>query len=322
MLGALTGGALSGLLGSVGIGTILGKLSTWGLLKLLPIIGIGAILGGLAGGELGELLGNESLGKVLGALTGGALAVLLGKVGIGTILTKLGLGVLAKKLGSLGIGTLVNPLTGSLVLLLGGIISLSDLVDGDISSWNLPAKFGFALGEGFRRAWPDMAEKIHNAFTNNPVAEAGETTGKLLRGETSIMDIFKGAGEFSLDALSDLPVSLDSLFGGQAVGNFLDGTPFGQAGARIQSGGIMRVHEGEELVPADITRDLSMVDNLTSMGDGGGGSTNNVTQVDNITVELSGEFDPSDVTRRDLDSLADRLVDLIGDKTNRRAGVR
>ena len=173
--GSLSASWLLGKLPTVGLGSILTGISVGGLLRLIPVIGIGAFLGGLAGGELGKLLGHEDLGALLGALSGATLAGLLGTIGISGILSALpGTAALSSLLGSVGMGTLVNPLTGSLVLLLGGVISLGDLIDGDISDWNLAAKFGHALGEGFARAWPDMAERIHDAFTQNPVHDAGE----------------------------------------------------------------------------------------------------------------------------------------------------
>ena len=110
LLGSLSTGTLSRLLGSVGIGSLLGRLGGGaGLARLLGTVGVGSVLGGLVGGELGKLLGHENIGKVLGALGGGALAAKLGSVGIGSVLTGLGGGAvsLPMLLGSVAIGTLV-----------------------------------------------------------------------------------------------------------------------------------------------------------------------------------------------------------------------
>lgn len=285
--------------GVAGIGTFI--LGTMSIVSFITGTSIGAMVSG-AGATIASFLGVSSLsGLVTGA--GASIASFLGFASVGALVTTV----------------------GSIVALIYGVASLGDLVDGDISSWNLPGRFGKALGEGFARAWPDMAEKIHTAFTENPIHDAGEWTGNVLRGEgegavTGENRELSADPETGFIDPRETPGLSQAFDAGQATGNFLFG---GKAGARIQSDGIMRVHAGEELVPADITRDLQMVDNLMSLGgDGGGGGGANVTQVENISVELSGDFDPSNVSRRDLDSLADRLVDLIGEKTNRRAGVR
>jgi len=139
-------------------------------------------LPGMFGSALGDavadaITGNADAGDAvtlgLTGLTAAALAGKLPSIGIGTVLGGMSKATLGTKLGSLGMGALVNPLTGSLVALLGGVISLGDLVDGDISAWNLPGKFGEALGQGFAEAWPDMADTIESIFTNNPIFDFG-----------------------------------------------------------------------------------------------------------------------------------------------------
>ena len=179
--GSLTAKWLMKRLPSIGLGKILTKIPGAGLLRLIPVISIGAFLGGLAGGELGELLGNEDLGELLGALTGATLAGLLGKVGIGTILSKLSLASLSSLLGSISASAVIAPVA-SVALLIGGTASLGDLIDGDISGWNLPAKLGKALGEAFDRAWPDIADTIETGFTENPIHDAGANTRAMWEG--------------------------------------------------------------------------------------------------------------------------------------------
>jgi hypothetical protein len=82
-----------------------------------------------------------------------------------------------------------------------------------------------------------------------------------------------------------------------------------QTGGTVTGSGIARVHEGEYVGTPGMLAD--------AMGGGGGG-----VNVENMNVTLNGDFDPSNASRRDIEKFADRLVDAIGDKTNRRSGVR
>lgn len=105
--------------------------------------------------------------------------------------------------------------------------------------------------------------------------------------------------------------------GGQTIfGGVTFDMPRLEMGGTVADTGIAEVHEGEVVGEPGALLEAA---GMSSSPGGGGGTT---IKVDNITIEMSGEFDPSSVSRRELQSLADRLVDLIGDKTNRRAGVR
>jgi len=56
---------------------------------------------------------------------------------------------------------------------------------------------------------------------------------------------------------------------------------------------------------------------------GGGGGGDNVTQIDSVSVTIEADgFDPSDMTRRELESFASRVAEAIGGKTNNSAGIR
>lgn len=92
--------------------------------------------------------------------------------------------------------------------------------------------------------------------------------------------------------------------GGGGGGGLLDGIPFLASGGVIEQTGVAVVHEGETVVPSGERM--------------GGGSVT----VENVSVELSGEFDPSSMSRRELESLASKVGDAIGRKTNRSSGVR
>jgi hypothetical protein len=85
-----------------------------------------------------------------------------------------------------------------------------------------------------------------------------------------------------------------------------------QSGGMVDETGMAVVHKGESVIPEPLTSAAR-----SSEGGGGGGTT-----VEQITINLSGDFDPSDMGRRDLERLAERIDDAIGKKTNTRAGVR
>jgi hypothetical protein len=195
------GGGGGGLFAGATLGTILGggksKLTTLitkapfkRLLSKVPsvvgLLGTAKLAGELVKGDLskddvidttikmgnlvtGGLAPNDFVAGAVGAGVGG-----YGILQIGSLVTgKLSSTALSGYLGSTAAGTIINPFTGSLVTLLGGTIMLGDLINRDISSWNLAGKFGKAFGQGFEKEWPGMADKIHTAFTNNPFYDMG-----------------------------------------------------------------------------------------------------------------------------------------------------
>ena len=150
---------------------------------------------------------------------------------------------------------------------------------------------------------------------------------------TDLGDSFSGAfadtfnavipNEVGLDPVTLPTVTVDAgplgsaTVGGQTVfGGVTFDMPRLQMGGTVARTGVAEVHEGE------VVGQPGALLEAAGMGTTGGGGGGTSVEVDTIHIELDGDFDPSDVSRRDLDSLADRLVDLIGDKTNRRAGVR
>ena len=92
--------------------------------------------------------------------------------------------------------------------------------------------------------------------------------------------------------------------------------PFAQSGGRVGETGAAVIHKDEQILPP------STAQTLRSGGGMNGGNGGNGVNIESMNVTLSGDFDPSKVSRRDVEKFADRLVDAIGDKTNRRSGVR
>jgi hypothetical protein len=296
-----------------GIGVFI--LGTMSIASFLTGVSITAMVSG-AGATIATFLGWSSIT----ALVAGAGSS-LGAAGT----------TIAAFLGFASMGALVTTV-GSIAALIASLASLGDLVDGDISSWNLPAKFGYALGQGFRDAWPDMAAKIRNAFTNNPVHGAGEFTGNVMRGEGRGAVTGENRG-LSADAEtgfidpSEVPGLSQAYGAGQGTGNFIDRT-FGAAGGAIGATGRAVIHEGEQLIPADTARmleDVNFEALAASAGNqvvqpeapaapapGGTGGSEAVT-IKEVSIELGDQsLDLRDLTRSDIRRLASELAPELG----------
>lgn len=178
---------------------------------------------------------------------------------------------------------------------------------------------GFA--EGFRRA---RAVEDKFVSTQRRTFDRMESfiTGKINAIESTyervlggLIDKFEQVQSMASDLPTD-PLSAASQVGNAATGggfgfggfNFGGGSGFNIGLPQLASGGTIAetgaavVHKGETVVPP-----------------GGGGDVN----VDTITIRIDGgDFDPSDLSRSQIREMAERLVDAIGDKTNRRSGVR
>lgn len=85
-------------------------------------------------------------------------------------------------------------------------------------------------------------------------------------------------------------------------------------GGRIEESGAAVVHEGEAVIPEPIVSAAESADGDAS-GDG-------VTVEDMTLVINADSFDPTDLSRRDIQKLADRLTKAMGRKTSNRAGTR
>lgn len=129
---------------------------------------------------------------------------------------------------------------------------------------------------------------------------------------------------------SVVPSSIDipsvTIGGGSIAGQDIPSTTIGggslslpqlQTGGMIEQSGAAVVHEGEAVVPEPI------VSAAESGGGGGGGDTIIEVDVGGITLRVDGSgFDPNDLSRRELESLADQIASAIGKKTSTVAGTR
>jgi hypothetical protein len=166
--------------------------------------------------------------------------------------------------------------------------------------------------QGFENAWDSAVEFVMGLFED--IEEAiDQTLGRLA-------DLRDAAAD-AADAVpgSDVAGAAGRWAGG-GLGDLASGEvnlPSLQTGGTVLGTGIAQVHEGE------VVGEPSALLEAAGMPSGGmGGGSTEVTQVDSVTVELSGNFDPTDLSRRQLDDLADDLVDRIGEKANRRSGIR
>lgn len=128
------------------------------------------------------------------------------------------------------------------------------------------------------------------------IADAGAAAADAVPGS----DIAGAAGRWAGGGLGDLAsgeVNLPSL----------------QHGGTVEDTGVAQVHEGEFVGTPEVL--------AAGMGGSGGGGGDTVV-VENVTLRLTGNFDPTDLSRRELEDLADKVARAIGKKTNTRAGVR
>lgn len=118
-------------------------------------------------------------------------------------------------------------------------------------------------------------------------------------------------------SIPSVTLSAPSWAGGMSTtigGQSLD-LPQLQVGGRIQESGAAVVHEGEAVIPEPI---VSAAERGGGDGDDGGGVT-----VEDMTLIINADtFDPTDLSRRDIQELADRLTKAMGRKTSSRAGTR
>jgi hypothetical protein len=155
-----------------------------------------------------------------------------------------------------------------------------------------------------RRGFRNLKHDVIGFFEDIGASVVGSVRtafNSTIPGSVAVPSVTIGGGTF---AGQDLP---STTIGGGTID-----LPQLQSGGIVETPGIAEVHKGEAVIPAPLA------DRAAASG-GGGGAT---VQVDRVQVELSGDFDPSNVDRRTLDDLADRLVDRIGAKANRKSGIR
>jgi len=318
-LGALS---LSGILGSVT--SALSSFAGWLAAGSAGALALGAVIGAAIGlfgvwileitgvldwiGQLGEMLSVE----LPGWARDGLLAVIGATVGF---------------LAVLG-GFIVGFIEGGFDEAFARAGEVVDIFFGSFErTFNRVADWFIGLTKdiagSFEQTWNSLAAWF-GGLTDDLVKDFRQFKDDVVGFLIGIGDAVAGSVRTAFN--STVPSSVDvpsvTIGGGQVAGQDIPSTTIGggyidlpqlQTGGLVAEGGIARVHEGEAVLPEPI------VQSAASSGGGGGGSE---ITVENISIEMSGEFDPSNVSRRDVESFADRIVDAIGDKTNRRSGVR
>jgi hypothetical protein len=81
----------------------------------------------------------------------------------------------------------------------------------------------------------------------------------------------------------------------------------------VQEGGGAILHEGEMVLPADVTRDILAA--LRSSGGGGGGGEQAVVNIEQQTIEIGDQqLDVRELDRGVIELLADLIAERQGDK--------
>lgn len=126
---------------------------------------------------------------------------------------------------------------------------------------------------------------------------------------SAIVGTVRQAWNSNIPARINLP---SATIAGQTIGGGGISIPRLQAGGMVEQTGIAVVHEGESVIPEPIT---------SAAGGGTAGGGGDVT-VESVSIRLMGNFDPTDLSRRELEDLADKVATAIGKKAGTTVGVR
>lgn len=189
-----------------------------------------------------------------------------------------------------------------------GVARAQEVVDIFVGSWQRQIDRVVGIADDawsrIRTGASDLRDRVESIFGDI----GGAIEGKVRSG-------FNAAVPSSVD-IPSVTLSAPDWAGGMSTtigGQSLD-LPQLDVGGRIQEDGAAVVHKGEAVIPEPI---VSAAERAEGGGGGGGGGV-----IENLTIELNGEFDPTNVTRRDLEELARKVDDVLGGRTNRRAGTR
>ena len=339
--------------------TIVGAVGAIGGI-ILKLTGLGAIAGTVAGGvkAIAGVIGGLTLSGVLGSVTGaigsfvgwlagasaGALsfAAALG-VGIGTLgvfaLEQLGVLDAVQRFGAYVSNKLPPSVRDAFVSLIGFVLSPLATIGAGIVGFVRGTIEG-GLQEGIDRAVTNI-KKTFGIFAgawqrtkDRIVGIIGTIVGKFksLKNKTTqlfkdlgnaIVGTVKGAFNTAIPSEISIPevgISLPEKVGGGSVavgGQSID-LPQLQTGGIIEQTGVAVVDRGEAVIPEPI---VSGAAGATG-GAGGGGSGGSSVRVDNMNITINGDFDPSDLSRRDAEDLANRVKDALGKQTFDIQGTR
>lgn len=300
---------------AAGLRTVLGGLTLSGIMGSVTGA-LSSFAGWLAAGSAGALAVGAAIGVAIGLFGVWLLKItgVLGKVrALGQYLGE-GLPAWARD----GVLAIIGLFAGPLAAIGGFIVGT---LDGGFSEGFARAKEVLGI---FFGAWDRSFDRAATKLSNWKDKVVGyfvdlKNDGKRLIGDLG--DSIGTLAKMSFNAVVPDKVTLPSTTlsapdwaGGYSYtlgGQSLD-LPQLNSGGMIREAGVAQVHKGEAVIPEPLV-------NAAKGGSGGGGTS---VDVDTIVVNLDGEFDPTEMTRRDLEDLADRLVAMIGKRTNAKAGVR
>lgn len=329
-------------------------LGTTAVGTVAKLTGLSGILGTVAGaaGTVRTALAGLTLSGVVGSVTSaisgfvswlaagsaGALA-LAGAIGFG--LGVLGVWVL-QVTGALDAVRNFGSFVGSVLpgWVRDGLLQMVSLAAGPLAAFGafITGTLEGGFDEGFARArevlnifagaWQrnfDRAARIVGEFKNDVVGyfsgllSDARTFGSRIAGTFSrqISGMGDAAAQSARNAWNSTVPGRINFPSATIAGNTIGGggidIPRLQVGGMVDETGIAVVHEGESVIPEPLT---------SAARGGGGGDGGGSTVIERIVVNISGDFDPTNMSKRDVERLADRIDAAIGKNTNTRAGVR
>lgn len=332
---AFTAGSLAGLAGKiVGVsGASAAGAKAVGLLKAgLSSLTLSGVVGSVVGGIKG-------FAAWLAAGSAGALAF-AGAIGVGVGL--LGVWIL-KVTGALGAVKNFGSWVGNVLpgFVSDGILQMIGLVAGPLAALGgfIIGTFEGGFGEGIARArevvgifvgaWErqigrvvDFGENAWDSITSGALSMKNDVVGFFGDIEDAATNQVRAGFNAVVPSSVDIPsatLSAPDWAGGMSktIGGGSINLPQLQVGGTIEESGAAVVHEGEAVIPEPI------VSAAEQDGGGGGGGGDVQIDVGDVVLKVTDPgFDPSDLSRREINSLADRLIKAMGKKTSNIAGTR
>lgn len=339
-------GLLNGALGLVSSGLFLllaqigitqGQIGAFtGVVKRLTgwLVGSGSLSGALSslGGQLASFGGWLAIGSAGTLAFAGAIGVVLGLIGVWILKIT---GVL-DKFGELGrrlnselpgwardaILALISIFAGGLAVLGGMIIGL---MEGDLDQAIQNAK---QIIMGFQGAWQRLADGIWSLLVDwkgdivSLAAIVGEEMAAAVTGAVTGLWNSIIPDSITLPAISvgGQTVSADIPYVGE-VGGTLPQVSIGgdtldlpqlATGGMVEQGGAAELHQGEMVLPADVSRDV--ISAIRRAGSGGGGETTTLN-IEQQIIEIGDQsLDLSELSRQQLETLADLIGEKQGDE--------
>jgi hypothetical protein len=296
------------------------------------MLGVSGALGTVAGaaGTVKATLSGLTLSGVVGSVTS-AFSGFVGWLAAGSAGALAFAGAIGAGIGALGVWVL--QVTGALDAVRGfgryvgselppsvrdGLLAVTGIFTGSLATIGafITGTIAGGFDEGFARAMR-VSQTFRGAY-NRTMGRVEDFTDRTVAYVISRFDQLGDAvvGTVTQAWNSNIPARISfpaATIAGQTIGGGGISIPRLQTGGMVDETGLAVVHEGESVIPEPIT---------SAAEGGGGGGGGDSTVIERIVVNVSGDFDPSDMSKRDVESLADRIDAAIGKNTNTRAGVR